>query len=489
MRHDPDTLLVTPEEMAAIDRAAINGGIDGFGLMERAGQAIAAAALRLWPSANRYLILCGPGNNGGDGYVAARALSDAGCEVHVYAVAVETLKGDAARAHDLYAGQVEPLSACRPRPGDVVIDALFGAGLSRDVPDDVCMLVERINAMNLPVVAADLPSGIDGRTGAIRGAALRAAHTVTFVARKPGHVLMPGREHCGTIEVVDIGLPARIVAAHHGHLRINRPDIWRMALPSVSAGSHKFRRGHLAVFSGPAEATGAARLAAAAGLRAGAGLVTLLSPPDALAVNATQLTAAMLHKIVNGDALSALLEDNRLGTFVLGPGFGRPDVARDYVQRLDSRRLVLDADGISAFRNCPEMLFKAFEGDLRLVLTPHDGEFARLFPDLAADLALSKVDRARQAAVRANAVVVLKGADTVIAAPDGRALVNDNAPPWLATAGSGDVLSGIVGAHLAQGMPAFEAAAAAVWRHGAAGARAGEGLTAETLVDAIAPLA
>ena len=197
----------------------------------------------------------------------------------------------------------------------------------------------------------------------------------------------------------------------------------------------------------------------------------------------------MLHRIDNGDALSALLEDNRLGTFVLGPGFGRPDMARDYVRRLGSRRLVLDADGISAFRDCPDILFKAFEGDLRLVLTPHDGEFARLFPDLAADPALSKVDRARRAAARANAVVVLKGADTVIAAPDGRALVNDNAPPWLATAGSGDVLSGIIGAHLAQGMPAFEAAAAAVWRHGAAGARAGEGLTAETLVDAIAPLA
>jgi hydroxyethylthiazole kinase-like uncharacterized protein yjeF len=491
MHKDIDTLIVTPEDMGRIDRAAALD-LSSYGLMERAGQAVAAAALRRFPGALRFAVLCGPGNNGGDGYVAARALQEAGAAVAVHALGeTAALTGDAASAFACFSGSVAPLSAYVPAAGDVVIDALFGAGLSRDVPQAVADIIEAVcRKAALPVLAVDLPSGVDGRTGQVRGAAFEASATVTFMCRKPGHLLLPGRSLAGDLEVFDIGIPARLLARHADHMRVNVPAIWRLALPEQEGAIHKYGRGHLAVFSGPATATGAARLSAAAGLRAGAGLVTLLSPREALSVNAAHLTAAMLKPVDGNDDLSALLDDARLQTFVLGPGFGDGARARGHVRLLaeGGRRLVLDADGISAFRDDPAALFALFSGESpRLVLTPHDGEFARLFPDLAEDGALSKIDRARKAAARSNGILILKGADTVIAAPDGRVLVNGNAPPWLATAGSGDVLAGIVGAHLAQGMPAFEAAASAVWRHGEAGRIAGEGLTAEDLPGAIPP--
>lgn len=483
MHLDLETLIVTPEEMAGIDKAAAQSGIDSFALMERAGQAVAAAALRHYPGALRFVALAGPGNNGGDGYVAARALIQAGCKVEVYAFGKLPSTGDAGRARSLYVGACQALGDYLPSAGDVVIDALFGAGLSRDLEASVCQVINRINSLSIPVLAIDLPSGVDGRSGAIHGTAFEATRTITFMCRKPGHLLMPGRTRCGEVDVFDIGIPARIVSAASHHLRLNTPAIWGMSLPRADAGAHKYGHGHLAVFSGGRLATGAARLSAGAGLRAGAGLVTVLSPAEALESNAAHLTAVMLRQIDNIAALETLIADPRFSAFVLGPGFGDFARARQYTLALNERALVLDADGITSFRDAPEQLFEAFsDGSTRLVLTPHDGEFARLFPDLAADSGLSKVDKTRKAAVRSRAVVVLKGADTVIAAPDGRALINDNAPPWLATAGSGDVLAGIIGAHLAQGMPAFEAAAAGVWRHGKAGKLAGPGTTAEDLI-------
>lgn len=491
MHKEIETLIITPADMGRIDQAAAASGLSSYRLMERAGQALAAAALRRFPGALRFAVLCGPGNNGGDGYVAARALQSAGADVTVHSLCEPSvLKGDAATAHAAFDGPVSPLGDYVPKAGDVVIDALFGAGLARDLPDAVVRVIEAVRRHVLPVLAADLPSGIDGRTGQVRGAAFEAVASVTFMCRKPGHLLEPGRTMAGEVEVFDIGIPARLLARHAGHVRVNTPAVWQLALPAQTGTTHKYTRGHLAVFSGPANATGAARLSAMAGLRAGAGLVTLLSPAEALPVNAAHLTGVMLKPLDNGNDLAALLEDARLKTFVLGPGFGDADKARDYVSRLagNGRRLVLDADGITAFRAAPDMLFSAFaKGEPRLVLTPHDGEFARLFPDLAGDGMLSKIERAQKAAARSNAVVILKGADTVIAAPDGRALVNENAPPWLATAGSGDVLAGIVGAHLTQGMPVFEAAAGAVWRHGEAGRIAGEGLTAEDLPAVLPP--
>lgn len=482
--------LATPAEMAAIDKAAAISGIDSFGLMTAAGHAVAAAALRHFPAAHRFAVFCGPGNNGGDGYVAARVLEECGAAVSVHTSAPgDALRGDAAMARSLYRGDVRPLSAYEVQAGDVVIDALFGAGLSRDLPPDAAAAVDLVKSAGLPVLAVDLPSGLSGLTGAVCGAAFEAVRTVTFMCRKPGHVLMPGRALCGEIEVVDIGIPSRIVRQHAGGLQENAPRLWRAALarPGTRAGAHKFERGHLAVFSGGPAQTGAARLSAMAGLRAGAGLVTIASPQEALQANAAHLTSVMLRDVSDAAALKAWLEDPRLAAFVLGPAFGVGQKACAFAALLKDRHTVLDADGLSSFKDDPDALCSLLSGaPVRWILTPHEGEFARLFPAIAGDPSLSKIEKARSAARQANAVVIYKGPDTVVAAPDGKAVVNTNAPPWLATAGSGDVLAGIAGGLLAQGVPVFEAAAAAVWIHGEAARRAGPGLIAEDLAAHIA---
>lgn len=484
-------LLLSPDAMAAVDRDAAASGIDSYGLMEKAGQAVAANALRHFPEALRYVVLCGPGNNGGDGYVAARALKDSGAEVGLFHIGdPQRLKGDAARAFGDCSIKGEAIEFYAPSLGDVVIDAIFGAGLSRHVPEGVAAAVLRIAEANVPVIAVDLPSGVDGTSGQVLGAAFRATRTVTFMTRKPGHLLLPGRDLCGELEVFDIGIPARIVRTHaDAMLAENTPAQWQSKIPSEGSDTHKYKRGHLVVFSGGPNATGAARMSAMAGLKAGAGLVTVASSQEALAENAGMLTAIMLHTVDDEASLREWLADRRLSTFVLGPGFGAGEKAHQFCLALADRHLVLDADGITSFRDDPQQLFAAFaEGPTRLVLTPHEGEFARLFPDIAADDTLSKVDKARAAAARAHAAIIYKGADSVIAAPDGRALINANAQPWLATAGSGDVLAGIIGGLMAQGAPAFEAAAAGVWLHGLAGQHAGKGLTAEDLVASVTPL-
>jgi NAD(P)H-hydrate epimerase len=484
-------LLLTPSDMAAVDMAAAASGIDSFGLMEKAGQAVAAATLRHFPQASRYVVLCGPGNNGGDGYVAARALRESGADVVMFHLADPlSLRGDAARAFEACQVNGDDIAKYEPAKGDVVVDAIFGAGLSRPVPDAVVTAIERITQTGVSVIAVDLPSGLDGSNGHIQGAAFQATHTVTFMTRKPGHLLMPGRELCGVLEVFDIGIPARIVRAHaDSRIAENGPTQWQETVPAAMVETHKYKRGHVVVFSGGANTTGAARMSAMAALRAGAGLVTIASPQEALGINAGALTAIMLHPIDDEAALKKWLEDKRLSTFVLGPGFGIGEKARHFALALSDRHLVLDADGITSFRDDPQQLFDAFaDGETHLVLTPHEGEFARLFPDIAADDSLGKVEKARAAAKRANAAIVYKGADSVIASPDGRALINANAPAWLATAGSGDVLAGIIAGQLAQGVPAFEAAAAGVWLHGETGQRAGKGLTAEDLVAHVRPL-
>ncbi|OWV75299.1 bifunctional ADP-dependent (S)-NAD(P)H-hydrate dehydratase/NAD(P)H-hydrate epimerase [Rhizobium sp. R339] len=483
-------LLLTPAEMAAVDAAAAAWGIDSFGLMERAGAAVAAAALRHHPGSLRFVVLCGPGNNGGDAYVAARHLQESGAAVALFHLGDPSrLKGDAARARSGCALEGRELRLYQPATGDVVIDGLFGAGLGRELPEDVRALIRRVTEAGIPVLAIDLPSGLDGRTGKVLGAAFRAHNTVTFMTRKPGHLLMPGRELCGDLQVFDIGIPARIIRAEaSGLIAENTPGAWKGVLPAEQLETHKYKRGHLVVFSGEADKTGAARMSAISGLKAGAGLVTIAAPRTAMAANAAHLTAVMLHAVDDEAELEDWLSDRRIQTFILGPGFGVGARARGFVKVLAERRLVLDADGISSFKDDPEPLYDLFRGEPRLVLTPHEGEFARLFPDIGADETLGKVDKAVAAARRANAAIVYKGADTVIASPDGRALINTNAPVWLATAGSGDVLAGIIGGLLAQGLPAFEAAAAGVWLHGEAGRRAGKGLTAEELAAEVLPL-
>ena len=477
--------LLTAAEMAEADRRAIAAGTPGIDLMEAAGAAVAAATAKLVPE-GPVLVVAGPGNNGGDGFVAARLLQAAGRPVTVALLGDRArLRGDAAIAAERWKGAT--IAAAKPLPAAaVVIDALFGAGLDRPVTGPAAALVAAMNA-NAPVLAVDLPSGVGSDTGEVPGAAVRAAATVSFFRKKPGHLLYPGRAVCGRLELADIGIPASVLAEIRPNAFENAPALWQAALHPPAAEDNKFRRGSVLVVSGGMARTGAARLAAGAALRAGAGLVTLASPSDALAVNAAHLTAVMLRRIGGADDLAALLADARLSAVALGPALGTGDREGALVDAAlaASCAAVLDADALTLGARDPARFFAAIAGRAApVILTPHEGEFARLFPDLEGR---PRPERARAAAARSGATVILKGADTAIAAPDGRLAINTNAPPWLATAGSGDVLAGIAAGLLAQHMPAFEAAAAAVWLHGEAGSEAGPGLTAEDLAPALRP--
>ena len=489
--------LLTPSEMSRADALAIAGGVPGPVLMERAGRAVADAVGHRWPAGTRVLVLCGPGNNGGDGWVAARILRERGCVVRVLSLVDPAgLVGDAAGAFAAWRGPweaIEPGRLARALgEARVVVDALFGAGLARPLEGAAAETVAAVVAARRPVVAVDLPSGIDGATGRVMGVAIRARLSVTFFRMKPGHLLMPGRLHCGQVLVADIGIPDRVLATIAPKTMRDRPELWRDHLRAPGLADHKYTRGHAVVVSGPLARTGAARLAAGAALRAGAGLVTLASPPDALIVNASHLTAVMLARMEGAAGLAEILADRRKNACVLGPACGVGEGTRALVETALAApaALVLDADALTTIAADPAPVFAAVAArSAPVVLTPHEGEFARLFPDLAEPAtAEPKTERARAAAARSGAIVILKGPDTVIAAPDGRAAIADNAPADLATAGSGDVLAGIVGALLARGLPAFEAAAAAVWMHGEAGRRAGPGLTAEDLAGELRPI-
>ena len=478
--------LLTPAEMADADRLTIASGLSGQVLMARAGLAVADAVSHQAPLGGRVAVLCGPGNNGGDGYVAARILKHRGYRVSVFADAPpDSRAADAAAARAEWRDAVAPLADWSESSATLVVDALYGAGLSRDVAGAAAEVIARLNASSCRVIAVDVPSGIDGATGAVRGAAVTAAETVTFYRRKPGHLMLPGRLHCGTVRVADIGISDAVLETIGPKTFANAPTLWRPLFPFPRIDAHKYDRGHAVVMSGGPAATGAARLAARAALRAGAGLVTLASPAEALRVNAAHLTAVMLASADGPAELAGLMSDSRRNAICLGPalGLGAPTRALVEVALASGAATVLDADALTSFADGPADLFAAIAAlaDRPVVLTPHAGEFARLF-GAPAD---AKLAAARAAAASAGAVVVLKGPDTVVAAPDGRAAIAANAPPWLATAGSGDVLAGMVTGLLAARVPAFEAASAAVWLHGEAGASAGIGLIAEDLPEAL----
>jgi hydroxyethylthiazole kinase-like uncharacterized protein yjeF len=477
--------LLSPAEMAEADRRTIAAGTTGEKLMDRAGRAVADLIANRYPLGTRVVVTCGPGNNGGDGFVAARILRERGYPVRVSLLGSrEALAGDAAKAAGKWGGDVSTMSASSLNGADVIVDALFGAGLSRNLEGKAKAAVEQVAGSGIPVVAVDLPSGIDGASGQVRGAAVRAIETVTFCRKKPAHLLFPGRRHCGRIHVADIGISTSTVAAVSPRTFANEPVLWRQVLPAPSADGHKYDRGHAVVVSGPMHTTGAARLAARAALRAGAGLVTIAAPKSAVSILASALTAVMVRQANGAKGLATLLADKRLNVVLLGPGQGVGKGTREAVVAAAKagRALVLDADALSSFSESAVSLARLISRVPAAVLTPHEGEFARLFRrDNQVVRADSKIDRARAAARCVNAVIVLKGPDTVVAAPDGRAAIANNAPAWLATAGTGDVLAGIVAGLLAQQMPAFEAACAAVWLHGAAGNEAGPALISEDL--------
>jgi hydroxyethylthiazole kinase-like uncharacterized protein yjeF len=471
--------LLTPRQMGEADRLTIAGGIAGRMLMENAGRAVADAIGRRWPP-RPVAVLCGPGNNGGDGFVAGRILAERSWPVRLALLGERAaLQGDAGWAASRWQGNVEPLSRSAVDGAELVVDALFGAGLARPIEGIAAEVIDALNQRDLPIIAVDVPSGVDGASGEIRGVAPKTALTVTFFRRKPGHLLLPGRVVCGKTVVVQIGIAASVLDAVAPETLANHPAWWLDDFPWAAAAGHKYSRGH-ALVAGGAMMTGAARLAARAAARIGAGLVTVAAPEPAFPIYAAALTGVIVAPIAELDDFAALLADKRRNAALIGPGAGSGPETRDKALAILAvgKRAVLDADALTVFADRPADLFAAIRSPC--VLTPHEGEFARLF-----DTAGSKLDRARRAAKAAGAVVLLKGADTVIAAPDGRAAINENAPPDLATAGSGDVLAGIVLGLLAQGMPEFEAACAAAWLHGDAAHRFGAGLVAEDLIDTL----
>ena len=460
--------ILTPQEMRDAEQALFSGGLDSFELMQRAGNAVAEFLHANWPE-GRIQVLCGPGGNGGDGFVAASQLAKLWRDVDVFClVPREDLKGDAAKAAALWEKDIRPLEDALEASHDIVLDALFGGGLSRALEGTAAALSQRGGR----VVSIDVPSGIDGFTAKPLGPCFRAEGTITFAALRPAHVLLPAAAYCGGVFVADIGVPVK------SRLLENSPLLWGKRLPQPGQSTHKHQRGHLAVVSGPAHATGAARLAARAGLRAGAGLVTVLSPPDAIQVNASHLTAVMLKEFSKREDVCDALETATVA--ILGPAAGVSSTTRENVECLlgSETKAVLDADALTVFGDDSEALHKLLRpSDL---ITPHIGEFTRIFGDLL-ETSSNKVEATRKAAEIAGCVVLLKGPDTVIASPDGTAIVNTHATRWLATAGSGDVLAGIAGGMIAQGVDAFTAAAMASWLHGESGRRVGAGLISEDL--------
>jgi len=469
--------------MGRADAAAIAGGTPGRVLMEAAGRAVAACVSSHYLR-RPVLVLCGPGNNGGDGFVAARHLEQAGWPVRLALLGdASALKGDAAWAAGGWSGPVLPMSPSLLDGKPLVVDALFGAGLSRPIDGVAAQVIERINEFALPVVAVDVPSGLSGDTGQVMGMAPTAERSVTFFRAKPGHLMAEGLKRCGVLEIVDIGIPSSVLAEIGARLWRNAPPLWASCLRRGTVNDHKYARGHLTILGGE-RATGAARLAAAAARRGGAGLVTIAAPRAALEIYQMAEPGNLVVEANTAEAIAELLKDTRRSGFLIGPGSGINARTRDSVLVVlaASRATVLDADALTVFAEDPKALFAAIRGPV--LMTPHEGEFRRLFPDLG-NIA-SKVERVREAARRSGAVVLLKGPDTVVAAPDGRAVINVHAPSSLATAGSGDVLAGIAAGLVTQGATPLAAGAAAAWLHGESAYRFRHpGLIAEDLLNGL----
>jgi len=472
-----DHALLSPAEMAAADRAAAASGVAGTVMMEAAGRAVAEAVMRRW-SPRPVSVLCGPGNNGGDGFAAARRLAAAGWNVRVGLLGDrEALQGDAREHATRWRGAVEPLSPAVLDGAGVVIDAIFGAGLSRPVGGVARTVIEAVAKSRVPVVAVDVPSGLDGSSGVVLGAAAPATITVTFFRKKPGHLLLPGQLLCGDVQLADIGTPPAVLEAIAPQTFENDPALWLDAYPWPVRGTHKYRRGHAVVLGG-ATMTGAARLAARSAQRIGAGLTTVAAPAAVFPIYAGALESILAAKLARAGDFARFIADERRNAILIGPGAGvSPNTRRAALAALATHRaVVLDADALTVFAKERKTLLKALAG-ARVVLTPHEGEFSRLF-----SVAGDKLVRARAAAAESRAVVLLKGSDTVIAAPDGRAAINANAPPTLATGGTGDVLAGLVLGLLAQGLDPFRAACAACWLHGDVAQDCGPGLVPEDLI-------
>lgn len=475
--------LLTQDAMQALDAQAMQQGTEGITLMRRAGAAVVGVIERDFPQPATALVLCGLGKNGGDGFIIAGLLLQKGWTVMCSVIGdAAQLTAPALQARADYSGALAPwspelLSSCA-----IVVDALFGVGLNRPLSTEMEAIIQSVNDSRLPVFAVDMPSGIHPDTGLALGQAICARTTVTFTRKKSGLLLLPGRVHAGEVVVADIGIADSIIASTTAACAENHPSLWREQLPRFGAEQHKYHHGHALVLGGGVM-TGAARLAARAAQRTGAGLVTVAAPPYATLVYASNLDSVLVHPVTTIEDWCRQAEDPRKSALLLGPGAGVSELLQAQVLAAlaTGKPALLDADALTAFAAQPEKLFRALHP--QTVLTPHAGEFERLFgPQRSFTDKLSLVTRMARLV---QCVVLLKGADTVIAAPDGRAVINANAPPWLATAGSGDVLAGILTGFLAQGVEAFTAACMATWLHGAAAQDFSPGMIAEDLVAAL----
>ena len=469
--------ILTISQMYAADEAAISNGVSGYELMEAAGASVAREIQKRWASRS-VTVLCGPGNNGGDGFVVGRYLLSAGWDVTIAILgAQEDMSGgDAQRHAEQWPGDIEPLSTKVLTNAGLIVDAVFGAGLTRPVEGVVCEVLTAAVESTAPIVAVDIPSGVHGDTGGVLGMAPLAQLTVTFFRRKPGHLLLPGREYCGETVLADIGIASDVLKTIKPKVNANSPGLWFDLFPVPQPADHKYSRGH-ALIVGGMRMPGAGRLAAAAARRIGAGIVSVLADPMALSIFTQDAPGLLALPFRNAGEFDEYLDDPRRNAVLIGPGAGANRTTRELVLMTARRKkqLVLDADGLTVFSDEASTLFEAIS-DVSCVLTPHEGEFSRIFR-----ISGDKLTRAKNAALQSQSVVVLKGSDTVIAAPDGRVVINENAPSTLATAGSGDVLAGSIVGLMAQGMPAFEAACGATWINADVAAQYGPGLIAEDL--------
>ncbi len=476
--------LLTTEQMSKIDALLWSEMEDGFHLIERAGTNVAQLALTMFQADQPIAVLCGAGNNGADGYIAATLLKDAGRDIVCFAK--PSKNPNTLRAKDLFSGAVKTFANFDPSQFGGVIDALYGAGLNAPLTGEDTEIVQKTNQSQIPVLAVDLPSGADGTTGEVNGPVMKSRATVTFFRKKTGHLLQPARSYCGVVHLTDIGINDDILSNDEFAYFENDLNLWINKFPYHSENTYKYEKGHVAVLSGPVSQAGASRLSATAALRIGAGAVTIVAPEASMQAHASHITSVMLRQTRNERDITDFIEARKISSAVIGPGYGSLEMAKTHVLALlkskTLKTLILDADAISAFDGAPEELFNAIKNSLvKVVMTPHEGEFKRIFPHLSASRTKSKLDRALRAARLSHAVIIYKGPDSVVAEPEGRAIINANGTPLLATAGSGDVLAGMVAGLTAQSMPFFDAAAAAVWIHAEAARRFGAGLIAEDL--------
>ncbi len=498
--------LYNLSEMQSADKLAIKSGISGIFLMEQAGSRVASHVERLCNGPCRVCILAGPGNNGGDAFVIARLLRQRAYKIDMHLLCtkrgqIEDDKTDAQfmkKKWEKNGGITHQLITktdfkSKISSYDLIIDGLFGAGLSRDIQEPLAAIIEEINHSKTPVLAIDVPSGLNGDSGQIMGTAIKATYTSSFYRPKQGHYLYPGREICGELYIDNIGIPERVNEELSVNQHINTPEQWSSIGRSKQQNSHKYNHGSVMVVSGAKTMRGAAVLSSNAAMRAGAGLVTIAEAKDDLEVHPRSFAAIMQIEVPKTDSQeewAKVQKQKKVSATLIGPGCLPNEETKNRVLSLIecSERIILDAGAITAFAGVKKKLANALnkrsEKEPISVLTPHEGEFKKLFPEV--DMA-NKVDAAREAAKQLNAIIVLKGPDTVIAAPQGKVLVNINAPSSLATAGSGDVLAGIIVSLASnQELPLYEAAAAAVYIHSECANRIGTELIADDLIDHIA---